>query len=764
MAARLLVLWLLVFALAAGAQPKPAPNANQQALELAQRLGREWSIEGLETIAQSRNVDLVAAYERGFRETAFKAPPENAQQPRRVPPGIEAIIVKYYGDAQLGPLLRKLISASRAQYGTRELFDLMYAEWRSGKPRPSTYPIRDAILRTDLAGIEAPLLELLQAMERPDGEDGRAIVRFLAQRRFSPAVPVMIAIQDKAAPNAAVSVSQALLDMRTPEATAAVLKRLAWLRTQPAGAEAASEARLLANAIANLSPEVPVDYVAFRGAIPETLDDNQTSALLAFIQKRKEKQGAAEVLGLLGETKYYPRTLEILIALDSPEIWQRARAEVERLKQLGALNDGQYRYASSVLDGKIADPQKHFAEQKQRERQQEFEARKSALYAQRTAAQKLKRSAPESYLNSYLDYLQAQDRLVQAYPDLPPAAVGLRGEIANEYLALGHFARFKLKRANQAIELYEAGARSGLALAAFAVADTYQFDLRDKAQALARYRGLLEEQRRAPRSGNDLEAGISQFASAWLAHQVDYLATGKTFGGRIRQEECGAIGALLYYGAGGGTQDDYLDLASLYNPFERAYREGADSQELDREAIGQKLQTLPASGFTLLRTAALVSAMPDAESILRYLGKHDPAGFASACLLSMVELIAKPAGAANPMRIAAARFNKEHRIVADKPDPRMASPEQTWRLFIGSLKEGDVETALACLTPAMQNRFRPVFAQPPEKLRAMAESFTGFALTTKTGERMQEAIATRGQRAGMIYFVDVGGAWKISEM
>ena len=416
------------------------------------------------------------------------------------------------------------------------------------------------------------------------------------------------------------------------------------------------------------------------------------------------------------------------------------------------------------------------------ERQKEFEARKSALYAQRTAAQRLKDSAPQAYLKGYADYLQAQERLVQAYPDLPHAAVGLRGDIANEYLDLGHFARFKLKRVDRALELYEASRSSGNLLGAFAVADTYQFDLRDKAQALARYRDLLAEQRRTPQPSNEIEAGLSEFMKAWLVHQVEYLAAGKTFSGRIRQEECAAVGLILYY-AWGATQDDYLDIAPLYHLFPQEDRGGAPPPEVDRRAIGRKLETLPASGVTLLRTAALASALPDADAILRYLEKHDPAAFASACLLSMVELIdrhagtggnqaamllpglaVKPGGAANPMRVAAARFNKEHGIVAPKPDPRMASPEQTWQLFIASLKKGDVETALSCLTPGLQNRFRPVFAQPPEKLRAMADSFTGFQVTGKMGGGMQEAIATRGQRAGTIHFVDVGGAWKISEM
>src|SRR5262249_34571921 len=150
-------------------------------------------------------------------------------------------------------------------------------------------------------------------------------------------------------------------------------------------------------------------------------------------------------------------------------------------------------------------------------------AKKSALYAQRNTTINLRASDPEGYVKGTVAYLRGQEALAKEYAELPHAAVGLRGEIGNQYLDLGHYVRFRMKRGAQAIELYDAARANGNGLGALAVADTYQFDLRDKAQALARYRAMLNEQRRAPQSQNEMEAAIAQFAKAWLTHQVAYL-------------------------------------------------------------------------------------------------------------------------------------------------------------------------------------------------------------------------------------------------
>jgi hypothetical protein len=760
------------------AAQETAGESNQQTREQAEKLGRERSAAELQSIITAHNVDLMAAYDRGFRETSMRIYTEN--KPNPLPADVEALIVKHYHDPQVGYSLRGLIFQNGTKYQTRALFDLMYADWRSGKEKS------DSIFQTDLAGIEAPLLEILRPVNPSELSFASSLVGFLAERKYRPAVPVLIPKGRDAKPGSdlATVVYNALLRIATREASDAVLRRLAWLRVQPPGPEVTRETERIIGWIDQAPVDTPLNYVAFRKALPAVLSDNVKSTLLSVIARRKERQGVPDALGLLADINLYPRNLETLIAFDSPDVWKQARAEIERLKQQGVLNDGAYRWASSLLDAKIANPEKHFADKKQLERQKEFDAKQSVLYATRNALQQRKDTQSEQYVAASLDYLKSAERLAQDYADLPTSVV-LRNDMGNYYLSLGNLVRFKLKQTERAIEFYRSAQRLGIQFAAFAVADTYQFDLRDKARALAEYQRLLEQQQHTTGSSNDMEAGFANWARNWLVHQIEYLKTGKSFSGTIGQDDIGGAGLFLYFGAGSTMQDDYLGLARLYRPLmDGAARGKSSAQQFDRDEISKNLETLSPSAMTLLRTVPLLSLMPDANAILRYLDRHDPAGYASASLFALVSVIDRqgdaggetatllpglalpPAGPTNPLRTAAARFFKERKIsLKTEADPRMASPQNTWNLFIASLKSGDLDAAMTCLTLGMQAKFRPVFTQmPPEKLRNMAESFSGFAMSANMGDGMQEAMVVRGKRAGLIYFVNVGGAWKINEM
>jgi hypothetical protein len=725
---------LLLASMLCAAQPAAAPkSANEQAKELAERLGRERSIEGLETIVSARNVDLITAYERGIRNSTLGRP---VRPPLSA--GIENIIIRNYGDPVIGAALRTLC-AGGADYQTRALFDLFLAEWRSGKVRPANYPMRESALRTTAVGIEKPLLEWLLAADAPQGEDRRAIVYFIGKRQYQPAVAPFIALLRKGDRDTEIALTHSLVDIGGSEAIDAAIDYIPQLRKN-APRDNPAYWSYLAQRIAGLPTSVPIPYKRFRAVLPE----GERSYSLVWLSVRKDLDAVPDALALMGEPNGYPRALDALVASDSPEVWKQARAEVERLKAAGRLNDGQFQYASRTLDAKIASPAAHFAEQRQIARGREFETKRQALGAQRAEAEKL-RGSPEGYIKASREYLSAAEGLVQEYRDLPPAAVGFKGEVANGYLELGHLARFKLKQTPQALELYEGARRNGNGLGALAIADTYQFDLGDRATALQRFAAMRDEKPAGEPSSNDIEAALGEFARAWLTHQIAYLEKGVTFRGSLRPETCGAVALFAIYGGGGaGAPGDYLDI----NP----------------KSPGPSLAALPASTLVLMRAAPYVAQLPDVNSFLAFASKHDPAGFASACYFSMVGQEAGPP-ASEAMRTAAARFNREHHIVAAKADPRMSTPEGTWNLLLDSLRKGDGATAMSCLTPGQQNKFRTLFEQQsPAQMRAMAESFTGFALSTKLGEDMQEAIATRGKQAGMIYFIKSGGVWKINEM
>ena len=95
----------------------------------------------------------------------------------------------------------------------------------------------------------------------------------------------------------------------------------------------------------------------------------------------------------------------------------------------------------------------------------------------------------------------------------------------------------------------------------------------------------------------------------------------------------------------------------------------------------------------------------------------------------------------------------------------MASPEQTWALFLDSLRAGKIDTAVACFTPARGDEIRGWLAHlSREQLRALADSHTSFGMSNR---RLGEAVIGRrtpqGDRLGFAYFTNDGGEWRVDE-
>jgi hypothetical protein len=218
-------------------------NANEEAKQLAQRLGRERNAEGLQAIVDARNRELLEWYERGWRTRSEKEPDVP------VPEAIEAIIVKNYRDPVVGAQLRTLVSANWTPYRSRELFDLMFEEWRTGKERPAMYPIREGIFRTSLPGIEPVVLAWLAEDPGPGEYDANAIMAFLSKRKYPPAVPMMAKRLAAKGAGEGITISSWLIEMESPEALAVLRERIAWLDGRTGGA---SERKYIAEAIADL--------------------------------------------------------------------------------------------------------------------------------------------------------------------------------------------------------------------------------------------------------------------------------------------------------------------------------------------------------------------------------------------------------------------------------------------------------------------------------------------------------------------------------
>ena len=524
----------LVVAAAAFAQ-----NASEEARKLAQRLGRERNVEGLQAIVDARNRELLEWYERGWRDTSQR------EQGVPVAEAIEAIIVKNYRDPVVGPPLRTLVSANWTPYRSRELFDLMFEEWRSGKERPTTYPIREGIFRTSLMGIEPPVLAWLAENPGPGEYDANAIMHFLSQRKYRPAVPVIARRLEAKAPGEGHAIVDWLLGIGSEDAAAAAVRRLAWLRDRSGGIE---ERAFIANRVARLPPTAGVDHDALREAI-----------------------GPAD------------------------------------------LKDPRYAEAARML----ADPRKHYGMQATQAREAELAKKRADLGARMASAERNRAEHPQRYVDAMQSFLAESARLGEEYRDVPSAR-GMQGEMAMAWLQLGNFVRFRLKDPRRAIQIYGEAERAGQGLAIFAQGDTWQFDLRDKPRALGEYRRNLEQFRGAQAKGGSGEAAFFEWGRRWLAHQVEWLESGRAFTGTIDRDDIGGAGILVMFGSGPSSKGDDAGI----------FPEGPLAQ-------------LPPSGWSLIRGASMLGGLPDAKSILAFLARNDPAGYASACFFGLVDLTAR---------------------------------------------------------------------------------------------------------------------------
>ena len=661
-------------------------GANQQAIELAQKLGKERSAEGLEMIIGLRNVELLDGYRKGIVAGLDELSRNGGDTQRLLPAATEALVAKHYQDPQLGTTLRAIYINGSVRYQSRALFDAMYAEWRSGRVRPPAYDLRNAIVATDLVGIEASFVELLEKPAFAYSEDGNTAIRFLTQRNYRPATRTLISLARNAKPNAETSrlVHAALLKFGGAEASAASMGRLVWLRGQPETPEVITEIVYLMSAIAENTGALPWDYQQYRQALPTRLTTDMKSKLIRTIKRYKGTEGIPDLLQFLAERNLFGASLEVLTTSESPDVWIQVRTEIDRLNQQEIVSQTDYRHAKSTLDRMIANPGQVAKEKKTRERDKEFEAKLGALLTHGNSLRSLKDTAPEKYAAEYEAHLRAMQVLATDFADLP-RTTGLRMNVESGYFALANFVRFRLGKPLKAIKLYESvadGETSGMLR--LGSADTFLFDLRDEQGALNSLLPVTPklQPQIGPAPVGKIEAAQLGWYRRWLGHQVDFLKTGKVFSGTIEGEQLGDCAGLLFFGGVIAMNEDVHDLAPIQMRLANTSQTLQDQPALKRTDVAQKLSNLPASNLTLLATFPLISALPDEDMILKYVNRHDPAGYLGACLFAIVRasdqagragsdgmavmlpgLAMAPLGNENPMRVAAERYLQSHNIV-----------------------------------------------------------------------------------------------------
>ncbi|HEX9433458.1 MAG TPA: hypothetical protein VF936_11810 [Burkholderiales bacterium] len=696
----------------------------------AVRIGREASVEGLRALIVQHNPVLI------YRATASW----NFGASRTLPEPLEALVVEHYADraiqrSLLGLLARQIDKYQRyPKYRSRKLFDLLYADLKSGQDSQH-YAI--VIIATDLP-VEPELAALLPGL---DPAAANELVMFLGDRKFAPALPALQALQAKVPHERNTNqmlerVDWAYLQIGTPGAMQALIARLRALgqmKDERAGAEVWN----LLVALSQQAPGSPPDYGELRAALPAELNDSAWDQLIRLIEKRKEKRGILDLLRAIAQSKRTDQAVEALLAVGGPDDWRVGRAELERA---GArLPPERIASLQKKLDDAAADPGKFAAAREQRERTEAMYRAQGDFIREKSRISALRAKEPKRYATELRALLDRREAELRTLADLP-AAVGARNELAREYLQLAVFQRFELRQPDEAIAAYE---RAGRLLPdqpfniAASVADVYRFDKRDTPKALEQYRrahasfppGRSSEERM-------LAVGLQQ----WLEHEIAYLERGQRFSGAIRRADM-------------GTGQFWLMLASVQT-----------TGEPPPEA--RVLSRLPPSQLQIARAFPAVLELEPKE-MLGFFAKHDPAGYLTAAILA-----AASAKEPSPyVKAAAETFFRERGIrggPAARADARYASPEKTWATFMAATSKGDVAAMLDCLMPDVQERFQELFKRMSrDELRKTGESFVGFAMSGGYGE-FREATVVRQQKdkkiGGIITFVKDGGEWKIANM
>lgn len=294
-----------VSALRQGAYPAPSEKW-LPAGELAQRLGQENNDDAIPLLLELRDPALLNRFAR-----AFTGPPA---------PATEELIVRLRRDPAVGGELLKLATG----YRSRTLFDALLVDIRDGiaavlAGRPGQFPNHifaiNAIVRTDMPGIEPELTELLPHL-RPDL--GRPVARLLVKRHYLPAQNALVELLRRTPPGQQLgSVAYEVSGLETQGILDGLAARLAELRGLPPSPppegpggpgsagwtsdqlarvrlrEQNAELLTLVRVIEGATPALKLDRSLFVPAVVGEFAPEHRASVLRMLSLRAEQESAA---------------------------------------------------------------------------------------------------------------------------------------------------------------------------------------------------------------------------------------------------------------------------------------------------------------------------------------------------------------------------------------------------------------------------------------------------------------------------------------
>ena len=354
-------------------------------------------------------------------------------------------------------------------------------------------------------------------------------------------------------------------------------------------------------------------------------------------------------------TSRYNTALDLLLSYRSEEAWRKAAAEVERLQREGKLRDDQYAFARQKLDPLLKEPGQAVARMQASDAWMEYVKRRESIVPGAAQVREIEKRSPSEYAEAQARYIEQVERIAAEY-DLEQ----VRYDPGHLWASLGLYVRFRLGEPARAIPHLEKAAKGRNLLGQLVLADTWQLALGDKPRALRAYQAALDTASRQPEGVRITPyatpgSPMNEFWKAWLAAEIDYLRTGRRFAGRVPESVVSgfweAVGVWAPSAAisfpGFTVVDPRIGYATARMPGSQALTVAKSAQSgwssvdyalsrIDRSTLAQRLQAVPPSRYALLATLREMSALPDADAILRELARSDPSGFWTTVVMGTV--------------------------------------------------------------------------------------------------------------------------------
>jgi len=314
-------------------------------------LGRRESVQGLRAILARRNEVLLQRYLQAFPRHYSPAPARFPYVDDHLDPRLEALLLQYLEDEELGAELLGLVD--RRKYRTRRLYEALLRHARQDDGGRRAAAARRTLTHTDLPGIEADLLELLPTL--PPTERRSLVALWRARQWPASALPVLRRLTLSGDPH-----YEPIARVGTAEAAEFLVAELERLQREASGPAAAQAMGSVLHALAQLPATTPPAMPRVIAAVAQRRDLPIAAPYIELLRLHRDEAGIDDLLALVPNPQVGYRALFALQGMESDSALARIRRGLEQLLAGGELPAGcRVTYGCSYMLETMADPARY---------------------------------------------------------------------------------------------------------------------------------------------------------------------------------------------------------------------------------------------------------------------------------------------------------------------------------------------------------------------------------------------------------------------